>query len=140
MTRPALRLTSADDLPAPRADDASALVLEQALDDLARLRTAYWLGESGVRLHALASLICQAHQMLPAAINDARDQELTWTDIAQLLGVSPSTAARFRRKPDEPLDKDHPHNADDRSLPMAIRTLLPPRRASAAPTTGGARP
>ncbi|MDQ3344057.1 MAG: hypothetical protein M3524_10875 [Actinomycetota bacterium] len=97
MTRPALRLANAADMPAPRADDDSALVLQQALDDLARRRTAYWLGDSGVRLHALSSLIRQAHQMLPAAINDARDQELTWTDIAQLLGVSPSTAARLGR-------------------------------------------
>lgn len=98
MTRPALRLTSPDDVPAPRADDGSALVLEQALDALTRLRTACWLGDSGVRLHAVANLISQAHQMLPAAIDDARDQELTWTDIAQLLGVSPSTAARLRRR------------------------------------------
>jgi hypothetical protein len=98
MTRPALRLTSADDMPAPRADDDSALVLEHALDSLARLRTAHWLGDSGVRLHALASLISQAHQLLPAAINDARDQELTWTEIARLLGISPSTAARLRRR------------------------------------------
>jgi len=98
MTRPALRLARTDDMPAPHADDDSALVLEQALDDLARLRTAYWLGDSGVRLHALASLLSQAHRMLPAAIDEARDQELTWTDIAQLLGVSPSTAARLRRK------------------------------------------
>jgi hypothetical protein len=98
MTRPALRLARVDDMPAPHADDDSALVLEQALDDLARLRTAYWLGDSGVRLHALASLISQAHQMLPAAIDDARDQELTWSDIAQLLGVSASTAARLRRR------------------------------------------
>lgn len=98
MTGPALRLASADDMPAPRADDDSALVLEQALDDLAQLRTAYWLGDSGVRLHALASLIRQAHQMLPAAIDHARDQEITWTDIAQLLGVSPSTAARIKRR------------------------------------------
>ena len=98
MTRPALHLANADDLPAPRADDDSTLVLEQALDDLARLRTAYWLGDAGVRLHALASLITQAHQTLPAAIDEARDQEFTWTDIAQLLGVSPSTAARLRRR------------------------------------------
>jgi hypothetical protein len=98
MTRPALRLTSADDMPAPRADDDSALVLERALDDLARLRTAYWLGDSGVRLHALASLMRQVDQMLPATIDNAREQELTWTDIARLLGVSPRTAARLRRR------------------------------------------
>lgn len=77
MTHPALRLANADDLPAPRANNASALLLEQALDDLARLRTAYWLGHSSVRLHALASIICQTHPMLPTAIDDARDQELT---------------------------------------------------------------
>jgi len=98
MTRPALRLASADDLPAPHADDDSALVLKQAIDDLAQQRTTYWLGDSGVALHALASLIRQAHQMLPAAIDHARDQELTWADIAQLLGVSPSTAARIGRR------------------------------------------
>ena len=115
MTRPALRLTSADDVPTPRADDDSALVLDQALDDLARLRTAYWLGDSGVRPHALARLISQAHLTLPAAIDDARDQKLTRTDIAQLLGVSPSTAARLRNRTHEALDKDHPHNAADRA-------------------------
>ena len=98
MTRPALRLTSADDVPTPRADDDSALVLDQALDDLARLRTAYSLGDSGVRPHAQARLISQAHLTLPAAIDDARDQKLTRTDIAQLLGVSPSTAARLRNR------------------------------------------
>ena len=98
MTRPTLRLANADELPAPRADDDSALVLEQALDDLARLRTAYWLGDNAVRLHTLASLIRQAHQMLPAAIDDARDQELSWSEIGQLLGVSPSTAARIKQR------------------------------------------
>jgi len=40
-------------------------------------RTPYWLGDSAVRLHALASLIAQAQQLLPQAVHDARDQELT---------------------------------------------------------------
>ena len=40
MTRPALRLARADDMPAPHAGDDSAFVLERPLDDLARLRTA----------------------------------------------------------------------------------------------------
>jgi hypothetical protein len=75
----------------------SALIVRDAIDDLAALRTPYWLGDSAVHLHALASLIAQAQQMIPGAIAAARDQELNWTQIGQLLNVSPRTAAhRFR--------------------------------------------
>ena len=64
------------------------------------LRTAYWLGDSAVHLHALTSLITQAEQLLPQAVHDARDQELTWTQIGELLGTTAATAARrYRNKP-----------------------------------------
>jgi hypothetical protein len=53
----------------------------------------YWLGDSGVRFHALASLIAQAERLLPQAVCDARDQELTWTQIGELLGTTAATAA-----------------------------------------------
>ena len=87
-------------LPAPAAGDDSLGVLNQAIDDLARLRTPYWLGDSAIRLHALASLITQADQLLPQAVHDARDQELTWTEIGELLGTTPATAARrYKDKP-----------------------------------------
>ena len=67
---------------------------------LARLRTPYWHGDSPVRLHALASLIAQAQQLLPQAVHDARDQELTWVQIGELLGITAATAARrYRNKP-----------------------------------------
>ncbi len=56
-------------------------------------RTAVWLGDSAVRLHALASLITQAQQILPEAVHDARDQELTWTQIGELLGTTAATTA-----------------------------------------------
>jgi len=37
---------------------------------------------------------------LPAAVHDARDQELTWTQISELLDTTPATAARrYRNKP-----------------------------------------
>jgi hypothetical protein len=49
-----------------------------AIETLARLRTPYWLGDSSVQLHALASLLAQAEQLLPEAVHDACDQELTW--------------------------------------------------------------
>jgi hypothetical protein len=100
MNQTALRLTHPGQLPAPRADSDSLDVLNQAIDDLARRRTAYWLGDSAVHLHALASLIAQASQLLPQAIHDARDQELTWTQIGELLGTTPATAARrYRNQP-----------------------------------------
>jgi site-specific recombinase XerD len=96
-TRPPLRLTRPGQLPAPAAGPDSLQVLDEAVDQLARLRTPYWLGDSAVRLHALASLIAQAQQLLPQAVHDARDQELTWTQIGELLNVTAATAARRYR-------------------------------------------
>jgi hypothetical protein len=92
-----LRLTGPDDLPAPRTDDLSKIILTEAIEALARARTYAWLGDSAVHLHILTSLIAQAQQMLPEAIADARDQELTWTQISQLLNLSPTTTRRRYR-------------------------------------------
>jgi hypothetical protein len=100
MNRPPLRLARPGQLPAPITGDDSLTVLNQAIDHLAHLRTAYWLGDSAVHLHALASLIAQAEQLLPQAVCDARDQELTWTQIGELLGTTAATAARrYRNNP-----------------------------------------
>jgi hypothetical protein len=92
-----LRLTTPGELPAPRVDSDSALVLTDALEALAKLRTPYWLGDSTVSLHALASLIEQAQNMLPDAVAAARDQDHTWAEIGRLLNLSPATAARRYR-------------------------------------------
>jgi len=97
MNRPQLRLARPGQLPAPITGDDSLAVLTDAIDHLAQLRTAYWLGDSAVHLHALASLIAQAEQLLPQAVCDARDQELTWTQIGELLGTTAATAARRYR-------------------------------------------
>ncbi len=100
MNRPPLRLARPSQLPAPRTGDDSLAVLTEAIDHLARLRTPYWLGDSAVRLHTLASLITQAQQLLPEAVHDARDHELTWSQIGELLGTTAATAAcRYRNKP-----------------------------------------
>ena len=82
---------------ATRVDDDSLAVIHEAIQTLARLRTAYWLGDSGVQPHALASLLAQARQLIPDAVADARDQDLTWTEIGQLLEISAATAARRYR-------------------------------------------
>jgi hypothetical protein len=98
--RPPLRLARPGQLPAPATGPDSLQILDEAVDQLARLRTPYWLGDSAIRLHALASLIAQAERLLPQAIHDARDQELTWTQIGELLGTTAPTAARrYRNKP-----------------------------------------
>jgi hypothetical protein len=100
MTRPALHLTRPGQPPAPATGDDSLAVLSEAIDSLARLRTPYWLGDSAVQLHALTSLIAQAQQLLPQAIHAARDQELTWAQIGELLGTTAATAARrYRNNP-----------------------------------------
>ena len=92
MTRPPLHLARPGQLPAPVTGDDSLHVLGEAIDALARLRTAYWLGDSAVHLHALTSLIAQAEQLLPQAVHEARDQELTWTQIGELLYTTAATA------------------------------------------------
>jgi hypothetical protein len=100
MTRPPLRLARPGQLPAPATGDDSLQILNEAIDLLAALRTPCWPGDSAVRLHALASLIVQAQQLLPQAVHDARDQELTRAQIGELLNVTASTAARrYRGKP-----------------------------------------
>ena len=97
---PTLRLTRPGQLPAPATGEDSLQISTQAIDDLARLRTPYWLGDSAVHLHALASLLAQAQQLLPQAVHQARDQELTWTQIGELTGTTAGTAARrYRSKP-----------------------------------------
>jgi hypothetical protein len=100
MNRPPLRLARPGQLPAPTTGSDSLQILSAAIDNLAQLRTAYWLGDSAVHLHALASLIAHAQQLLPQAVHDARDQELTWAQIGELLGTTGATAARrYRNNP-----------------------------------------
>jgi hypothetical protein len=100
MNPPRLRLARPGQLPAPATGDDSLQVLNEAIDSLARLRTAHWLGDSAVHLHALASLTAQAEQLLPQAVHDARDQELTWAQTGELLNTTAATAAR--RYPNKP--------------------------------------
>ena len=91
------RLTQPDQMPTPVVDDLSATVLDEAIDTLAGLRTPYWLGASAVRLHALASLLKQGQELLPGAVAQARDQDLTWDQIGALLGLTGQAAARRYR-------------------------------------------
>jgi hypothetical protein len=60
----------------------------------------------GMSLEAIAAMLghrsldMTLEQLLPDAVNDARDQELTWTQIGELLNTTAATAARrYRNKP-----------------------------------------
>lgn len=80
----------------PVVDEESAAVLEEALHSLTMLRCAGDEGDAGARLHMLASLMAQAQAeaVLADAVADAQDQDYTWAEIAERLGVATATARR----------------------------------------------
>jgi hypothetical protein len=72
----------------PTTDEYSAAVFDNAIESLANLRGFQWLGDAAATLHLVASLMAEAGSRLPRAVADARDQELSWAQIADLLGVT----------------------------------------------------
>jgi hypothetical protein len=76
----------------PTVDEATEAVLDQAVDTLANLRGMGWNGDAATSLHLLTSLIAEAQQRLPQAVADARDQDCSWAEIADLLGVTRASA------------------------------------------------
>jgi hypothetical protein len=50
------------------------------------------LVDTGVALHLLASLMAEARARLPRAVADARDQDCSWGQVAELLGVTRASA------------------------------------------------
>ena len=86
---PGQPLSASTDHPAaPVADAATAAVLDEAITSLALLRHPGLIGDAGVHLHDLASLAAQAEAVLPGMVADARDQDYTWTQIGDRLGLS----------------------------------------------------
>jgi hypothetical protein len=77
---------------APTTGDDTAAVLDAAIDELGTVRGLAWLGDAARRLHLLASLMAEAERQLPRAVADARDQDCSWAQIADLLGVSRASA------------------------------------------------
>lgn len=95
---------------APATGDDTEHVLQDAIDTLGTLRGLPWLGDAGVTLHLLTSLIAQAEHALPRAVANARDQDYSWAQIADLLGVTRASAwqryARHTPTNQTPLDPD----------------------------------
>ena len=95
---------------APAIGPDTERVLEDAIETLGTLRNLPWLGDAGVTLHLLTSLIAEAEHRLPRAVADARDQEYSWAEIGDLLGITRASAwqhyARRVAKDRTPLDPD----------------------------------
>ena len=79
----------------PLCDEASEIVLDQALHSLQLLRAPMHHGDAGLELHALASLRAEIDARIPPAVADARDQNITWTAIAGQLGLTASHARQL---------------------------------------------
>jgi hypothetical protein len=116
MTRPPLRLARPGQLPAPTAGPDSHQVLDEAIDQLARLRTPYWLGDSAVRLHALASLIAQAQQLLPQPSTTPATRNSPGPRSASSSTPPPPPRHAATGSSHDRLDNDHRHNADERTV------------------------
>ena len=76
----------------PHVDEYSAIALSEATATLGSLRGLSWLGDAGVELHLLASLLRQAQTRLPDAVAEARDQDYSWAEIGDLLGTTRAAA------------------------------------------------
>jgi hypothetical protein len=76
----------------PVCDEASELVLDQAVHGLQLLRAPMYYGDAGLELHALASLRAEIENRIPHVVADARHQNITWTAIASQLQHTPSQA------------------------------------------------
>ena len=77
----------------PVVDEYSETVLRDAIHSLTLLRSPMWEGDAGAALHAIGSLLAQTLVLLPGVTQLARDQEYSWVEIADLLGLDPSELA-----------------------------------------------
>jgi hypothetical protein len=77
----------------PTLDSNTTDVLTDALAALARRHTPqYCLDDPAVTLHLLTSLHHQIQAALPAAVARARDHNLSWAEIGDLLGTTRAAA------------------------------------------------
>jgi hypothetical protein len=81
--------------PAPYTAHDSTAVIDEAVASLGTLRGLQHVGDAGATLHLLASLAAQIDALVPAVINDARDQNYTWSEISALATLSRDRVQRL---------------------------------------------
>lgn len=99
------------DRSAPRSDDDTYDVADQALLELATRRGA-WLGDDLTAINLITSLIDQLERCLPELVTTARLNGTSWHDIAQMLATS-AHEARLRFDPESPIaDARWPYDSE----------------------------
>lgn len=76
----------------PRTDEFGGAILDEAVASLGPFRGLDWLGDAAITVHLFASLQRQIQNWLPDAVADARDQDYSWAEIGDLLGVTRAAA------------------------------------------------
>lgn len=86
----------------PATGTDSDQALDTAIENLAVHRNLPAFGDTGATIHLVASLAQQAEQRLTQLVNNARTDNYSWAEIADLLGITRSSAwQRYARpKPD----------------------------------------
>lgn len=78
----------------PVINEETAVVVDDAVRELAVVRSPLASTDALAVLHALVSVQAQIQANLPDAVADALDQEHSFEEIAGQLAVSPATARR----------------------------------------------
>lgn len=87
-----MRASRRDHYLAPTTGEDTEAVLTAAIEGLGNLRGLPPLGDAAAGLHLLASLLAEAEHRLPRAVADTRDQDCSWAQIGDLLGVTRASA------------------------------------------------
>ena len=75
------------------SDDDTRAVRVSAIEALGALRGLEWVGDADATPHLLASLVAEATSRVSWAVADARDQEYSWAQVAELSRLGATRAA-----------------------------------------------
>jgi len=116
MTRPPLRLVRPGQLPAPTTGNDSLQVLNDAVDQLARLRTTYWPGDSAVHLTPWPASSPRPSNYCPPPSTTPATKSSPGPRSANSSAPPPPPQPAATGTTHDQLDNDHPHNAADRAV------------------------
>ncbi len=91
---------------APATGTDTAAVIDAAIDRLGELRDLPQPRDASASLHLLASLIAEATRRLPQGVADVRDEQCSWAQVGDLLGVTRASAQQHYG------DRGRPHPSD----------------------------
>ena len=83
---------------APAIGPDSDQALDTAIENLAVHRNLPAFADTGTTIHLVASLARQAEQRLNQLVADARNENLSWAEIADLLGITRTSAHQRHAK------------------------------------------